>query len=86
MKNEELRLELINLANTRSTLPHTESTHPPAVANEPSAELERARAMARHLSAQKGTVRTSLPCHQLLGEQGSNTHLLLSVTKTSLKM
>ncbi|NWR62706.1 CCD78 protein, partial [Bucorvus abyssinicus] len=83
MKNEELSLELINLANARSTLPRTESTCPPAVANESSAELERVKAMARRLSAQKVKVRTSLPCHQLLGEQGSNRHLLLSLTKTS---
>ncbi|XP_042654506.1 coiled-coil domain-containing protein 78 [Tyto alba] len=51
MKNEELSLELLNLAKTRSTLPHTESNCSPA--NESSAELERARAVVRRLSARK---------------------------------
>ncbi|XP_075575032.1 coiled-coil domain-containing protein 78 [Pelecanus crispus] len=55
MKNEELSLELLNLANARSTLPCTESDHchSPAMANESSAELERVRAMVRRLSARK---------------------------------
>ncbi|XP_074915475.1 coiled-coil domain-containing protein 78 [Buteo buteo] len=53
MKNEELSQELLNLANARSTLPHTESNHSPAVANESSAELEKVRAMVHRLSARK---------------------------------
>ncbi|XP_075371339.1 coiled-coil domain-containing protein 78 [Mycteria americana] len=55
MKNEELSLELLNLASARSTLPRTESDHhrSPAVADESSAELERVRAMVRRLSARK---------------------------------
>ncbi|NXV31315.1 CCD78 protein, partial [Rissa tridactyla] len=83
MKNEELSLELLTLANARSTLPHRESNHVPAMAHEPSAELERARATVRRLSARKLKVRTSLPCRLLLGEQESNRHLLLSLAKTS---
>ncbi|NWW91129.1 CCD78 protein, partial [Rhynochetos jubatus] len=85
MKNEELSLELLNLANARSTFPCTESYRSPATAEESSAELERVRATTRRLSARKAKVRTSLPCCQLLGEQGSNRHLLLSLTKTSQK-
>ncbi|XP_026714533.1 coiled-coil domain-containing protein 78 isoform X2 [Athene cunicularia] len=53
MKNEELSLELLSLANARSTLPRTEGNCPPAMADEASAELERARAMVHHLSAPK---------------------------------
>ncbi|KAM6054305.1 coiled-coil domain-containing protein 78 [Chlamydotis macqueenii] len=53
MKNEELSLELLNLANARSALPRTESNCSPAVANEPSAEREGARAMVRRLSARR---------------------------------
>ncbi|XP_075623755.1 coiled-coil domain-containing protein 78 [Balearica regulorum gibbericeps] len=53
MKNEELSLELLNLANARSTLPRTESNRVPAMADEASAELERVRAMVRRLSARK---------------------------------
>ncbi|KAM6244302.1 coiled-coil domain-containing protein 78 [Spheniscus humboldti] len=55
MKNEELSLELLNLANARSTLPRTESNdyRSPAMADESSAELERVRAMVRRLSARK---------------------------------
>ncbi|NXW63911.1 CCD78 protein, partial [Eurystomus gularis] len=86
MKNKELSLELLNLANARSTLPHTESNHPSAMADESSAELERVRAVAWRLSAQNAKVSTTLSHHQLLGEQGSNSYLLLSLTKTSQKM
>ncbi|NXT18889.1 CCD78 protein, partial [Syrrhaptes paradoxus] len=84
MKNEELSQELLNLASTRSTLPRTDSNlhRSPAAAEGSAAELERARAMVRRLSAGKVEVRTSLPCPQLLGEQGSNRHLLLSPTKS----
>ncbi|KAK2543815.1 Ccdc78 [Columba livia] len=55
MKKEELSLELLNLANARSTLPCTESNqhHSPTAADESSAELERLRGMVRRLSAQK---------------------------------
>ncbi|OPJ87633.1 coiled-coil domain-containing protein 78 [Patagioenas fasciata monilis] len=55
MKKEELSLELLNLANARSTLPCTESNqhHSPTLADESSAELQRVRGMVRHLSAQK---------------------------------
>ncbi|XP_009694543.1 PREDICTED: coiled-coil domain-containing protein 78, partial [Cariama cristata] len=53
MKNEELSLELLNLANARSILPNTKSDRSPGMANESSAELERARAMVYHLSARK---------------------------------
>ncbi|XP_074696619.1 coiled-coil domain-containing protein 78 isoform X1 [Strix aluco] len=53
MKNEELSLELLNLANARSTLPRTEGNCPPAMADESSAERERARAMVHRLSARK---------------------------------
>ncbi|NWH46822.1 CCD78 protein, partial [Fregata magnificens] len=80
MKNEELSLELLNLANAGTTLPRTEGNHyhSPAMADESSAELERVRATVHRLSARKLKVRTSLPYRQLLGEQGSNRHLLLS--------
>ncbi|NWX21554.1 CCD78 protein, partial [Aegotheles bennettii] len=67
MKNEELSLQLLNLANARSTLPGTEDNRSPPMANESSAELERVRATVRRPSARK--VRTSLPWSQLLGEQ-----------------
>ncbi|XP_009889863.1 PREDICTED: coiled-coil domain-containing protein 78 [Charadrius vociferus] len=53
VKNEELGLELLSLANARGTLPRTESNRAPATADESSAELERERAMGRRLSAQK---------------------------------
>ncbi|XP_040446304.1 coiled-coil domain-containing protein 78 [Falco naumanni] len=53
MKNEELSLELLNLANARSNLPRTNSNGSPAMANESSAELERVRAMVHRLSTQK---------------------------------
>ncbi|KAM6407599.1 LOW QUALITY PROTEIN: coiled-coil domain-containing protein 78 [Rhynochetos jubatus] len=53
MKNEELSLELLNLANARSTFPCTESYRSPATAEESSAELERVRATTRRLSARK---------------------------------
>lgn len=88
MKNEELGLELLNLANARSTLPRTESNHDhsPATANGSSAELEKARAAVSRLPPRKAKVRTPLPGRQLLGEQGSNRHLLLSLTKTSQMM
>ncbi|NXK17022.1 CCD78 protein, partial [Arenaria interpres] len=76
VKNEELSQELLNLANARSN-------RGPTVADESSAELERVQATVRRLSARGGKVRTFLPCHELLGEQGSNRHLLLSLTKTS---
>ncbi|NXS56821.1 CCD78 protein, partial [Brachypteracias leptosomus] len=85
MKNKELSLELLNLANARSTLPHTESNCPSTMADESSAELKRVRAMVQRLSVQKVKVRTTLPHHQLHGEQGTNRHLLLSHTKTSQK-
>ncbi|XP_017664223.1 PREDICTED: coiled-coil domain-containing protein 78 isoform X2 [Lepidothrix coronata] len=42
-RNEELTQELLNLAKGRNTLPGTESTHPPAMAHQSSAELERVR-------------------------------------------
>ncbi|NXG58455.1 CCD78 protein, partial [Hemiprocne comata] len=75
MRNEELSMELLNLANARSTLPGTESNHFPATAKESTAELERERATVGRPSAGKVKVRTSLPCHQPLGEQGPNRHL-----------
>ncbi|XP_050762036.1 coiled-coil domain-containing protein 78 [Gymnogyps californianus] len=53
MKKEELGLELLNLANARSTLPCTESNRSPAMADESSAELERVRAKVHRLSARK---------------------------------
>lgn len=75
LKNEELSLELLNLANAKSTLPGTGSYHhlSHTAADEPSAEPGRVRAVARRVSAQKVKVRTSLPCPQseLLGELGS---------------
>ncbi|KAM6079265.1 coiled-coil domain-containing protein 78 isoform 5-T7 [Theristicus caerulescens] len=54
-KNEELSLELLNVANARSNLPRTESNpcRSPAAAEESSAELEGMRAMPRRLSARK---------------------------------
>ncbi|NXS95757.1 CCD78 protein, partial [Jacana jacana] len=76
MKNEELSQELLNLADTRSN-------RGPAVADEPSAELERVRAMVHHLSVRGAKVRTSLPCQKLLGGQGTNRHLLLTLATTS---
>ncbi|XP_069726649.1 coiled-coil domain-containing protein 78 [Phaenicophaeus curvirostris] len=51
MKNEELSLELLNLANAKSTFPHTEGNCAPTVADESSTGLERAQAMTRRLSA-----------------------------------
>ncbi|NWQ86806.1 CCD78 protein, partial [Burhinus bistriatus] len=60
MKNEELSVELLNLANARSTLPCTESNGTFAMADESSAELERVRATVRRLLPQKVKVRTSL--------------------------
>lgn len=84
MKNEELGLELLNLANARSTLPRTESNRAPATADESSAELERGRATVRRLSAQKVKVRTPLPCHWPLGEKESNRHHLLSLTSRKM--
>ncbi|NWZ18509.1 CCD78 protein, partial [Asarcornis scutulata] len=75
LKNEELSLELLNLANAKSTLPGTGSYHhlSHATADEPSAEPGRVRAVVRRVSAQKVKVRTSLPRPQseLLGDQGS---------------
>ncbi|KAM6378914.1 coiled-coil domain-containing protein 78 isoform 2-T2 [Pluvialis apricaria] len=53
MKNEELGLELLNLANARSNLPHTERNRAPATAHESSAELEGVRSTVRRLSARK---------------------------------
>ncbi|XP_068555778.1 coiled-coil domain-containing protein 78 isoform X3 [Anas acuta] len=55
LKNEELSLELLNLANAKSTLPGTGSYHhlSHAAADEPSAEPGRVRAVARRVSAQK---------------------------------
>nr|XP_009940213.1 PREDICTED: coiled-coil domain-containing protein 78 [Opisthocomus hoazin] len=53
MKNEELSLELLNLANARSTCPRTEGYRSPAKADESSAKLERVRAMVHCLSARK---------------------------------
>ncbi|NXK10618.1 CCD78 protein, partial [Herpetotheres cachinnans] len=79
MKNEKLSLELLNLANARSTLPCTESNRSPAMADESSAKLEGVSTMVHRLSAQKVKVKTSA-LSQLLGEQGSND---LSLTKTS---
>ncbi|XP_013817134.2 coiled-coil domain-containing protein 78 isoform X1 [Apteryx mantelli] len=54
-KNEELSLELLNLANARSNLPHTQDNryHSHARDDESSAELERVRAMVHRLSARK---------------------------------
>ncbi|XP_062999335.1 coiled-coil domain-containing protein 78 [Elgaria multicarinata webbii] len=54
-KNEELSLELLNLANAMSSLTYTKSDSPKvrARAEEPSAELERVRALVRRLSARK---------------------------------
>ncbi|NXP04235.1 CCD78 protein, partial [Thinocorus orbignyianus] len=76
MKNEELSRELLNLANARSN-------RGPAMADESSTELERVRATVHHLSLRGAKVRTSLPCHKFLGEQGSNRYLVLSLIKTS---
>ncbi|XP_009678567.2 coiled-coil domain-containing protein 78 [Struthio camelus] len=55
MKNEELSLELLNLANARSNLPHSQDNryHSHARDDESSAELERVRAMVHRLSARK---------------------------------
>nr|XP_056722397.1 coiled-coil domain-containing protein 78 [Euleptes europaea] len=54
-KNEELSLELLNLANTRSSHPRGQGNSPKArgQADEPSAELERVRALVHRLSARK---------------------------------
>uniref|UniRef100_A0A8C3HPY8 DUF4472 domain-containing protein n=1 Tax=Chrysemys picta bellii TaxID=8478 RepID=A0A8C3HPY8_CHRPI len=54
-KNEELSIELLNLVNTRSSLPQSWSNNSPsqALANETSAELERVRAVVHRLSARK---------------------------------
>ncbi|XP_047915962.2 coiled-coil domain-containing protein 78 isoform X1 [Anser cygnoides] len=55
LKNEELSLELLNLANAKSTLPGTGSYHhlSHAGADEPAAELGRVRAVVRRVSARK---------------------------------
>ncbi|XP_051487899.1 coiled-coil domain-containing protein 78 isoform X2 [Apus apus] len=53
MRNEELSMELLNLANARSSLPGTESNPFPAVAKESTAELERERARECQPSAQR---------------------------------
>ncbi|NXE97376.1 CCD78 protein, partial [Menura novaehollandiae] len=80
MRNEELTQELLSLAKARSTLPGTESFHPPGTAHQPP-ELGTGRAALHPHPARKGKVRDSLPFHQLLGEQGSNRPLLLSLPK-----
>ncbi|NXL09231.1 CCD78 protein, partial [Mesembrinibis cayennensis] len=79
-KNEELSLELLNVANARSNLPRTESNpcRSPAAAEESSAELEGVRATPRRLSARKVKVWTSLPCRRLLGEQNRDLTFCLS--------
>ncbi|XP_066496913.1 coiled-coil domain-containing protein 78 [Tiliqua scincoides] len=53
--NEELSRELLNLVNTKSSFPHAQSNNPKSQsqANEPSAEVERIRALVHHLSACK---------------------------------
>ncbi|KAG6924121.1 coiled-coil domain containing 78 [Chelydra serpentina] len=52
-KNEKLSIELLNLVNTRSSLPQSWSPWSQALANETSAELERVRAVVHCLSARK---------------------------------
>ncbi|XP_053132674.1 coiled-coil domain-containing protein 78 isoform X1 [Hemicordylus capensis] len=54
-KNEELSVELLNLANTMNSLPRAKGNSPRAWAqtNEPSPELERVRALVHRLSARK---------------------------------
>ncbi|XP_073219149.1 coiled-coil domain-containing protein 78 isoform X4 [Lepidochelys kempii] len=54
-KNKELSMELLNLVNTRSSLPQSWSNYSPsqALANETLAELERVRAVVHRLSARK---------------------------------
>ncbi|KAJ6657561.1 hypothetical protein lerEdw1_002276 [Lerista edwardsae] len=54
-KNEELSKELLNLVNTKSSLPYAQSNNPKSQpqANEPSAEVERVRALVHRLSARK---------------------------------
>ncbi|KAM9124710.1 coiled-coil domain-containing protein 78 isoform 2-T2 [Pangshura tecta] len=54
-KNEELSIELLNLINTRTSLPQSWSNYSPsqALANATSAELERVRAVVHRLSARK---------------------------------
>ncbi|XP_015269056.1 PREDICTED: coiled-coil domain-containing protein 78 [Gekko japonicus] len=54
-KNEELSLELLNLANARTSRPHWQNDSPQARGqdDEPSAELERVRALVHRLSARK---------------------------------
>ncbi|NXR09874.1 CCD78 protein, partial [Semnornis frantzii] len=85
MKNEELSTELLNLAKTRSSLLHTESNLPEAMAADPSGELGKTRTRLHRGSAQRVKVRISLPSQQLLGEQRFNRHLL-SPAQTSQKM
>ncbi|NXL95741.1 CCD78 protein, partial [Alectura lathami] len=81
-KNEQLSLELLHLADARSTEGNHHPSH--ATADEPAAEPERAREVVRRPPAQKVKVRTSLPCPQSdpSGEQGSNS-CLLPLPKTS---
>ncbi|XP_044289535.1 coiled-coil domain-containing protein 78 [Varanus komodoensis] len=52
-KNEELSLELLNLAKAVSSLPRARDDGPPSGADEPLAELERVRALVHRLSARK---------------------------------
>ncbi|KAJ7414912.1 Coiled-coil domain-containing protein 78 [Willisornis vidua] len=53
-KNEELTQELLSLVKGRNPRPGRESTHPPAVAHQSSAEMERVRAAVHSPSAQEG--------------------------------
>ncbi|XP_064009297.1 coiled-coil domain-containing protein 78 isoform X2 [Pogoniulus pusillus] len=53
MKNEELSTELLNMAKTRSSLPHTQSNLPTAMAADPSGELGRAGARLQRGSARR---------------------------------
>ncbi|XP_017664224.1 PREDICTED: coiled-coil domain-containing protein 78 isoform X3 [Lepidothrix coronata] len=66
-RNEELTQELLNLAKGRNTLPGTESTHPPAMAHQSSAELERVRGKPEDVVA-SGHERQELE-RNLLGNQ-----------------
>ncbi|KAM6289176.1 coiled-coil domain-containing protein 78 [Aegotheles albertisi] len=85
MKNEELSLQLLNLANARSTLPGTEDNRSPPMANESSAELETVRATVRRPSARKYPEDVVASEHQLQNLErnllGNQDHIKVELEK-----
>ncbi|XP_054017234.1 coiled-coil domain-containing protein 78 [Dryobates pubescens] len=72
VKNEELSTELLSLAKSRGSLPHTESNHPTAMAGEASAELGRARARLRRDSARRVKAEEAAPSEHQQQELEAN--------------